>query len=111
MNCLEFVIKFKIKHRKAKIKIENGLLIMIKKHGLSKSFIRYFRKIGFVETLMTIFIPHFYVIFNGIRFEACFNDSDESLKFVINKPEFLECNYHALDLDDYILGIMDDDDY
>lgn len=87
MNCLSFSIKYKINHRDSRIKIESNIFIMLSKHGLDKRIIKYFFYVGPLNTLKIIFIPHFYIVHDGHRYDNSKNDFRD--KSVIKLPTHL----------------------
>jgi len=69
MNCLTFSIRYKREHVNVKIRMEHHLVNIIKKHGVEKALFRYFRCLGFADSIRIIFEPHFYIVDGDYRID------------------------------------------
>lgn len=90
MTCLEFAIRYKIKHKKSKIKIE--MFSSLKKINDMGTLIRFLKNIGVVNSLFVLTIPHFYIIDEGFRYETYIGDTNYKLFGLINNPPHISNN-------------------
>ena len=67
-NCLYMSIKFKLRHKKAIIKyVPPGIFsVDFLQMGV---VIEYFKYLSLNGVLLTLFLPHFYILYENIKYE------------------------------------------
>ena len=79
--------------------VEFHLFETIKKHGVSKLLFRYLRHLGFIKSMLYIFIPHFYIIHDNHYYDTSIVNDNIDLQKIIDNPTHYKDN--NINVDDF----------
>lgn len=70
MNCLTYAFHYRLLNKHSKIKIECHFIKAVKSDKFSfRLYYRYLKFLGKKDTLLSLFVPHFYILHEGIKKE------------------------------------------